>query len=363
MAAAAAAFGGALRGSRGPAVTPTEGQPPAQAKPGYLRSPVVLATIPGILLRQQPLAEADAATAAVSEGGEVTEPADEPAAGEAAIPTATPEPEPAFFTYTIQEGDTVSDIAARFGVDVDYILWNNPELVDDPDLLVPGQDIVIPSVNGLIYHVRLGDTLSDIADFYQIDVQSIVAFVPNRLESPDTLIEGAVLLLPGAVPPPPPIPAAVTVVESTAPPPDDPEPAPEPEPEPEPAASSGFIWPWYGIITSPYGEPRGNGSYHSGIDIDAYGQYGAPVVAAASGQVILAAYLDWGYGYHVIIQHPDGTSTVYAHLSEIYVVQGQYVEQGEAVGAIGCTGYCTGPHLHFEIRVDGVAVDPLSYLP
>ncbi len=169
-----------------------------------------------------------------------------------------------------------------------------------------------------------------------------------------------VLVLPGAVPPPPPIPAAVTAVEATNP---EPEPEPEPPPAAPPPTSSGYIWPFSGSISSPFGEYRGGSSYHVGMDIDAFGRYGAPVVAAASGTVVLATYSDWGLGSYVVIRHGDGSETVYAHLSDVWVAQGQSVAQGEQVGAIGCTGYCTGPHLHFEVWIGGSPVNPLGYLP
>ncbi|MBI1885492.1 MAG: M23 family metallopeptidase [Chloroflexi bacterium] len=270
-------------------------------------------------------------------------------------PEPTPEPEPAFFTYRVQPGDTVEGIAGAFGIQPDYILWNNSDVAKDPDHLLIGQKLLIPSVNGIVYTVRLGDTLTDIAQFYQIGLKSIAAFVPNGITSPDMVIEGMVLLLPGAVPPPPPPPIveAVAVVENTAPQPD-PTPAATPVP-----VTSGLIWPFSGPISSPFGDGRG----HLGIDIDGIGQYGAPVVAAAAGTVVLVAYQDYGLGNHVIVHHPNGMDTVYAHLSQIYVTQGQTVSQGQAVGALGCTGYCTGPHLHFEVHVDGIPVDPLLYLP
>jgi murein DD-endopeptidase MepM/ murein hydrolase activator NlpD len=307
---------------------------------GYLRPPVVLATSPGIYVvkPQEPTVEATA----------TAEPTPQP----------TPEPQPAFIVYTVQPGDTVASIAAAFGIDLQYILWNNADLHEDPDLLLVGQKLQIPSVNGLIYNVKLGDTLSDIASFYLIDVQSILAFVPNALNSPEMVIEGMMLVLPGAAPPPP-IPAAVTAVEATNPEP----PPPPPAPEPQPAPSSGYVWPFVGSISSYYGEPRGGGSYHLAIDIDAFGRYGAPVVAAASGTVVLVANLDWGLGTHIVIRHADGSETVYAHLSAVYVSQGQAVGQGEQIGAIGCTGYCTGAHLHFELWIGGQPVDPLAYLP
>jgi murein DD-endopeptidase MepM/ murein hydrolase activator NlpD len=321
---------------------------------GYLRPPIVLATSPGMYVvnpQPEPVAEPTPAEETTPEGEST--PQAEP------TPEPTPEPQPAFVVYTVQPGDSVASIAAAFGVDVDYMLWNNPGLHEDPDLLLIGQKLQIPSVNGLIYDVRLGDTLSDIASFYQIDVQSILAFVPNSITSPDTVIEGMVLVLPGATPPPPPIPAAVAAVESTNPEPE-PEPAPEPPPPPP---SAGYSWPFSGSISSYFGEYRGGNSYHLAVDIDAFGRYGAPVVAAASGTVVLGSNLDWGLGNYLIIRHADGSETVYAHLSSIWVNQGQAVAQGEQIGAIGCTGYCTGPHLHFELWIGGSPVDALGYLP
>ena len=98
------------------------------------------------------------------------------------------------------------------------------------------------------------------------------------------------------------------------------------------------------------------------MDIDAFGRYGAAVVAAASGTVVLAT-TDSGLGTHIVIRHADGSETVYAHLSAVYVAQGQSVAQGEQIGAIGCTGYCSGDHLHFELYIGGLAVNPLAYLP
>jgi len=317
---------------------------------GYLSPPIVLATSPGIYIVNPKPEPQEAAEEATPEA-ELT-------------PEATPEPQPAFIIYTVQPGDSIASIAEAYGVDVEYILWNNPEASDDPDLLLVGEQLLIPSVNGIVYHVKLGDTLSDIASFYQIDVQSILAFVSNDIDSPDTVIEGMVLVLPGAVPLPPPIPAAVAAVEATNPQPEPaPQPTPEPAPEPPPPASIGYIWPFGGSISSAFGEYRGGSSYHMGIDIDAFGRYGAPVVAASSGTVVLATYLDWGLGTYVVIRHADGSETVYAHLSAVYVAQGQSVAQGEQIGAIGCTGYCTGPHLHFELWIGGSPVNPLAYLP
>ncbi len=122
-------------------------------------------------------------------------------------------------------------------------------------------------------------------------------------------------------------------------------------------SSQGFIWPLNGNITSYYG-PRW-GRMHTGIDID--GTTGQPIVASKSGTVILASSYS-GYGNAVIIDH-GGIQTLYGHMSSFGVSEGQQVSQGEIVGNVGCTGSCTGDHLHFEVRVNGEPVDPMGYLP
>lgn len=118
---------------------------------------------------------------------------------------------------------------------------------------------------------------------------------------------------------------------------------------------SGLIWPVSGPVVSPFGQRWGR--LHAGIDIAA--GYGTPVVAAASGTVVTAGWMG-GYGNLVVIDHGGGLSTAYAHLSSISA--SGTVAQGQVVGAIGCTGHCFGDHLHFEVRVNGSATDPLGYL-
>jgi septal ring factor EnvC (AmiA/AmiB activator) len=123
-------------------------------------------------------------------------------------------------------------------------------------------------------------------------------------------------------------------------------------------SSQGFIWPLNGPITSPYG-PRW-GSFHPGIDID--GVTGQPIVAAKSGRVLLAGAYS-GYGNAVILDHGGGLQTLYGHMSAFNTSGGASVGQGQVIGYVGCTGYCTGDHLHFEVRVNGHHVDPMPYLP
>ena len=121
-------------------------------------------------------------------------------------------------------------------------------------------------------------------------------------------------------------------------------------------SSSGFIWPVNGVVTSGFGWRWGR--MHEGIDISA--PAGTPIHAVASGTVIFAGWMG-GYGNLVIVDHGNGLATAYAHQSAIYVGGGS-VSQGQTLGAVGCTGSCTGNHLHFEVRVNGGAVDPMGYL-
>jgi murein DD-endopeptidase MepM/ murein hydrolase activator NlpD len=122
-------------------------------------------------------------------------------------------------------------------------------------------------------------------------------------------------------------------------------------------SAAGFIWPCDGVVVSGYGMRWGR--LHEGIDIGC--GYGAPNRAAAAGTVIYAGWLG-GYGNLVVIDHGNGLSTAYAHATSILVSVGQAVAQGETVSLVGSTGNSSGPHLHFEVRVNGVAVDPLLYL-
>ncbi len=128
-------------------------------------------------------------------------------------------------------------------------------------------------------------------------------------------------------------------------------------PVPSAASSGGFVWPVSGPITSPFGWRWGR--MHEGIDIGV--GFGTPIHAAAAGTVIYAGWMG-GYGNLVVIDHGGGLSTAYGHQQRIDVSSGQRVAQGQAIGEVGSTGHSFGPHLHFEVRVNGSPVDPLGYL-
>ena len=119
-----------------------------------------------------------------------------------------------------------------------------------------------------------------------------------------------------------------------------------------------FIKPLDGEVTSGFGSRYGG--LHTGLDID--GETGDPVIASASGRIVHTDEY-FGYGTTVIIDHGDGFATLYGHLSATDVKLGRVVPQGGSIGSVGCTGECTGDHLHFEIRIDDEPVDPVPYLP
>jgi peptidoglycan hydrolase-like protein with peptidoglycan-binding domain len=120
-----------------------------------------------------------------------------------------------------------------------------------------------------------------------------------------------------------------------------------------------LAWPLQAPVGEGFG-PRGD-RFHAGIDLIA--NRGAPVQAAATGRVAFAAFTSGGWGKLVVVAHSDGVRTMYAHLSKISVRVGQAVSTGDVVGLVGATGDATGPHLHFEVRLRGAAVDPRSALP
>jgi murein DD-endopeptidase MepM/ murein hydrolase activator NlpD len=125
-----------------------------------------------------------------------------------------------------------------------------------------------------------------------------------------------------------------------------------------PPSGTGFIWPVSGPITSPFGMRWG--TLHPGIDIGV--PTGTPIHAAGSGTVVWCGWMS-GYGNLVMIDHHNGLATLYGHQSRIAASCGQQVSAGDVIGYVGCTGFCTGPHLHFEVRLNGTPVDPLGYLP
>jgi murein DD-endopeptidase MepM/ murein hydrolase activator NlpD len=199
---------------------------------------------------------------------------------------------------------------------------------------------------GIFHLVGRGENLFRIGKAYGVDYRELAR--ENDIADPAKIEVGQRVFIPGATRRlPVEIIAPVSVVESP------------PPPQEVPAGDSGFRWPMRGgTLSSPFG-PRG-GSFHDGIDIAA--PEGTPVYAARDGRVIYSDQIP-GYGNIVILEHPNGLSTVYAHNSRNEVSQGDFVQQGDAVARVGSTGRTTGPNLHFEIRSHNIAHNPLFYLP
>jgi murein DD-endopeptidase MepM/ murein hydrolase activator NlpD len=259
-------------------------------------------------------------------------------------------------TYRIQQGDTIFDIAARFGLSPNTIVWSNREaLADAPWLIKPGLELFIPPVDGVFYTVREGDTLDSIAGSHSIETAALYNEW-NRLEEDAELREGQLLILPGAE-------------------------GDEIDWSPPPSyATSGASSVSYGVCSGvsfqgpgangwfilPTGRTTVSGWYfhdvrnptHIGLDYQC--RLGEPLYAADNGVVTIAGW-NGGYGILVEINHGNGFVTRYGHNSQLAVSCGDPVYQGQIIGYCGSTGWSTGPHLHYEIRYNGVPQDPQNY--
>jgi len=245
--------------------------------------------------------------------------------------------------YQVKGGDTISTIAAKFGISTNTILWANN--LSRNSLIKPGQTLTIPPVSGILYKVKKGDTLASLAKKYKADENKILEF--NNLPDASAIEVGQQIMIPGGyIEPPKPKPKTRTTFASVF--------GSKPPPSARVPASSRLFWPTTGHHISQYYKWR-----HRAIDIT--GKYGSPIYAAESGRV---SQVGWGRGYGnvIIITHSGGKQTLYAHLSKFYVKSGQQVSKGQTIGLMGCTGWCTGPHVHFEVRINGILVNPLSYL-
>ena len=244
--------------------------------------------------------------------------------------------------YTVAKGDTLSTIAQKFGISEDTIRWENNL---SNDTLTVGDNLKILPVTGIAYKVQSGDTVYSIAKKFATNAQKIVDFPFNDFANPETfsLVVGEVLIVPDGVQP-------SSQNSYTAP-------VYAQVPEYTGQQSSNFIWPIHGVLTQYFT------AYHNGLDIA--GPIGTPIYAAKAGTVMEASCgWNWGYGCHVLLNNGGGFSTMYAHMVQLPSVSvGQSVSQGQLIGFRGSTGRSTGPHTHFEIRIDGHAVNPLPFLP
>jgi murein DD-endopeptidase MepM/ murein hydrolase activator NlpD len=248
--------------------------------------------------------------------------------------------------HTVSAGDTLYDIAEKYHINEDTLVWANG-LEENPDLLRLGQQLIIPSVDGVLYTVAQGDTLESIAKKLSANVANTTSFEWNHLDPQNpTITVGQKIMVVGGVRPMPaaaPNVAPVPVLQTAR------------APANAPRGDGRFTYPATGQVTQKFGR------YHPAIDLASY--IGNPVKSAAAGYVAESGWSNVGYGYHIIIDHGNGYQTMYAHLSKMSVKAGQTVTQGQLIGTVGSTGNSTGPHLHFEVRLNGMAQNPFNFLP
>ncbi|MAZ53552.1 MAG: peptidase M23 [Trueperaceae bacterium] len=250
-----------------------------------------------------------------------------------------PTPPPSFRQHTLMSGETLTEVVEKFGISLDALVGANPDL-SSLDLLPVGVELLIPPVGaeGLLVTIQPGETLIDILGQYRINPVALARI--NGITGPNDLQPGMMIYLPDVEP--------TRALERLA------------QVREE---EQRYRWPVHGRITSYFGRRSlgmGTSGFHRGLDVAA--PYGTGIHASRSGTVIFAGWSGSGYGLLTKIRHGGQEETWYAHHSQIHVDVGQYVNQGQIIGAIGSTGISTGPHLHFELHQRGRPVDPLTQL-
>jgi murein DD-endopeptidase MepM/ murein hydrolase activator NlpD len=233
--------------------------------------------------------------------------------------------------YEVKKGDTIQTVAKLFGVSVNTIVWAN-NLASRT--ISKGDTLIILPITGIKHLVKKGDTLASLAKKYKADIDDIALY--NGLGVDATLALGDTVIVPDG---------EIEAIQNPS------------KPKSKPRGTSRLLDVYAnstpsGFLVRPViGGHKTQGLHgHNGIDIGA--TPGTPVLAAASGRAIvvrLGGY-NGGYGNMIIISHDNGVQTVYGHLRDIYITQGQTVTQGQTIGEVGNTGKSTGPHLHFEVR-------------
>jgi len=229
--------------------------------------------------------------------------------------------------YVVREGDTLSQIAKMFGVSINTIMWANG--TERATSIQPGETLVILPISGIQHTVKSGETIASIVKKYKGDLAEVLEY--NGLSKESTLAVGDMVTIPDGE-----IAAPKVAVKSSS-----------------SSSVRGSSGPSYaGYYINPLSGGRKTQGLHgyNGVDIGA--PSGTPIIASASGVVILSRDYGWngGYGNYVVIKHDNSTQTLYAHQSRVIVDAGQSVVQGQIIGYVGSTGRSTGNHLHFEVR-------------
>lgn len=266
-------------------------------------------------------------------------------------------------TYIVESGDTIFGIADKFGLMAETVLWSNRYIIGDtPDGLVIGLELYILPVDGVYHRWSEGEGLNGVSSFYGVDPDVIVNYPGNGLE-PNTIgdyanpnIEpGTMLVVPGGVRP-----TVAWIVARDE--------AASGSTYLGPGACGGliygnvgtgtFTWPTTATWLSGY---EYTPPVHNGLDFG--GDFGSPIYAADTGVIVYSGWSDRGYGNLIVIDHDDGWQTFYAHLMDGTMLPcGSNVQKGQLIASMGSTGNSSGPHLHFELRLNGGPMNPWLFL-
>ncbi len=227
--------------------------------------------------------------------------------------------------HRVEFGETLWSIAQKHNINIDTLIGANN--IDNMNRIKPGDSLLILPVKGLLYKIGPGQNIKSIAENFNINTSVIRK--ANNISSREEAEVGRLVLIPGV----------------------------KPEFGYKDRLEKMLITPVKGRISSYYGKRWGR--IHEGVDYAV--NIGTPIRSAGSGRVVYSGWSN-GYGYTVIIEHRKGLRTLYAHNSKLLVYAGEWVERNEIISKSGNTGNSTGPHLHFEVRINSRAVNPLNYL-
>ena len=227
--------------------------------------------------------------------------------------------------HTVKKGENLWSIAQKYNINIDTLIGAND--ISNMNKIKPGEKIKILPVKGILYKLGPGENLGSIANRFNISIKNILK--SNNIKDADKVQQGRLLILPGA----------------------------KPEFSYKDRLQQLFISPVHAPISSDYGMRWGR--MHEGVDYSI--NTGTAIRAAGTGRVTYSGWVS-GYGNTVIIEHQRGLKTLYAHNSKLLVNVGEKVYRGEIISESGNTGNTTGPHLHFEVRVNGRPANPINYL-
>jgi murein DD-endopeptidase MepM/ murein hydrolase activator NlpD len=247
--------------------------------------------------------------------------------------------------YTVLPGDTISTIAQEFDITVSTILWENNLSVYS--IIRPGDSLSILPISGISHTVAKGESLNSIAKKYKISDQEILDM--NKLADASVISVGQKLIIPGGTKInypeyKPKVYTGLSAIKDIV----------GRQKSAKPLAGNKMNWPTVGYRITQYYSWR-----HTAVDIA--NKIGTSIYAADSGVI---EFIGWGKGYgnQIVIDHGGGKKTRYAHLSKFYCEKGETVSKGESIAAMGSTGWSTGPHLHFEVMINGTKYNPLNYI-